>query len=100
MGNYIAAIRYGEGSSPRWAVLDTITRTWYFPALNGKKAAQSMAADLNKIDDRKPKLEKRKYRCYYLTSATTVEATSDYEAGIIAASMWNTTPSAVMVLSV
>lgn len=32
----------------RWAVLDTVSRCWYFPPRHGRKAAEQMAARLNR----------------------------------------------------
>ena len=100
---YTAAIRKGDGQ-PRWAVLDTITRTWTFPTLIGKKAAERMADELNKLDTRPVPTTKHKWTCILVVAGTlpmdkrtTIEATTDMQAARIAAQRWNTTPEAVHV---
>lgn len=49
MMNYEAAIYRGHGAyRDRWAVYCKATSVFYFPARYGRKAAESMAARMNK----------------------------------------------------
>lgn len=48
-GNYSAAIWPGNGvERSRWAVLCRASACYYFPARYGRKAAETMAARMNK----------------------------------------------------
>ena len=37
----------GKYENRKWAVLDTVTRVWYFASTPGKRAAQAYANTLN-----------------------------------------------------
>jgi hypothetical protein len=44
--NYQAAKYQGNEGRERWAVYSAASRTWYFPARYGRRAAERMAATL------------------------------------------------------
>jgi len=101
--NYSAAIKKGDGQQ-RWAVFCAITRAWYFPTIPGKKAAQNMAENLNRLDTRPAPTTKYKWTCMLniagtlpIEKRTVIEATNDMQAARIAARRWNTTPEAIHV---
>lgn len=56
----IGRYRDNDTGRERWAVVDTVTHVWFFPEIYGKKAAERLAAKLNRGQEELRQLSHRK----------------------------------------